>query len=345
VRTTTITLLSGWLAVAAACGDDTPSIAGDDGTRCATTALDPERAVRVVTTVSPITSIVAAITSGTGDVVTGIVPEGTNSHTFEPTPSQAADLAAADVVFLNGLGLEEPTRALADANVGSGATICELGTAVLPPEEYRYDFSFPEDGGRPNPHTWTDPTLAGEYAALVADVLGRRRPERADDYEANLARFTARVDALDVALQAATASIPADERLLLTYHDAYAYVAERYGWTVVGAIQPSSFQEPAPRDVARLVEQIDELGVRVVFGSEVFPSPVLERIAAESGARYVDDLRDDDLPGRPGDPEHSWLGLMRFNYVTVIEALGGDASALRALDVAPIGPDEATYPQ
>ena len=56
-------------------------------------------------------------------------------------------------------------------------------------------------------------------------------------------------------------------------------------------------------------------------------------------------LRDDDLPGEPGDPEHSWLGLMRFDYITMTEALGGDASALKALDTADVAPDGASYPQ
>ena len=63
-----------------------------------------------------------------------------------------------------------------------------------------------------------------------------------------------------------------------------------------------------------------------IFGSEVFPSPVLEQIGEEAGVRYVDVLRDDDLPGEPGEAEHSWLGLMRFDYVTITEALGGDAT-------------------
>jgi len=70
---------------------------------------------------------------------------------------------------------------------------------------------------------------------------------------------------------------------------------------------------------------------------------VLEQIAAESGARYVDDLRDDDLPGDPGDPEHSWLGLMRFDYAAIVDALGGDASSLRAVDVSDVAPDTANY--
>ena len=138
---------------------------------------------------------------------------------------------------------------------------------------------------------------------------------------------------------------PEEERQLLTYHDAYAYFAEEYDWTVLGAIQPSSFEEPTAQEVASLIEQVRETGVPAIFGSEVFPSTVLEQIAGETGATYVDDLRDDDLPGAPGDPDHTWLALMRFNYVTMVEALGGDASALEALDVSDVVEDTAEYPQ
>ena len=82
-----------------------------------------------------------------------------------------------------------------------------------------------------------------------------------------------------------------------------------------------------------------------IFGSEVFPSDALEEIGDATGARYEDTLRDDDLPGEPGEPEHSWLGLMRYNYVTMITGLGGEAPELSALDVTPAVPDTATYPQ
>ncbi|MGH3389406.1 MAG: metal ABC transporter solute-binding protein, Zn/Mn family, partial [Actinomadura sp.] len=90
---------------------------------------------------------------------------------------------------------------------------------------------------------------------------------------------------------------------------------------------------PSPREVARLIAQVKAERVPAIFGSEVFPSPVLERIGREAGVRYVDQLRDDDLPGDPGSPEHSYLGLLRFDFVTMVEALGGDPAALRQLDV------------
>ena len=299
----------------------------------------------IATTVAPITSIVANIAGGTNTVISGIVPEGTNSHTFEPKPSDAKTLETADIVFINGLVLEEPTKDLALANLKNGAIICELGTEILPESDYIYDFSFPKEGGKPNPHLWTNPPMAKQYAQVVHDVLVRRDPANAATYESNLAAFVAKVDALDAAMVTATATVPETQRKLLTYHDAYAYFAVHYGYTVIGAIQPSSFDEPTPKEIANLITQVRESGVKAVFGSEVFPSPIMEQIGAETGVRYVDVLRDDDLIGEPGDAEHSWLGLMRFNYVTMVEALGGDASALKTLDVSDVAKDAAVYPQ
>ena len=334
------------LVVTAGCSS-TPSESDDSEmspVSCvSTTVIDGP--VNIATTVAPITSIIANIAGGTDASINGIVPEGTNSHTFEPKPSDAAILEQADVVFINGLVLEEPTKELALANLKDGAVICELGSQILPESEYIYDFSFPREGGKPNPHLWTNPPMAKEYAAVARDLLSALNPTNASIFAANYEAFAAKVDALDAAMTTATATIPQDQRKLLTYHDAYAYFAVHYGYTVIGAIQPSSFDEPTPKEIANLITQVRESGVTAVFGSEVFPSPVMEQIGAETGVRYVDVLRDDDLIGEPGDADHSWLGLMRFNYVTMVEALGGDASALKTLDVSDVVKDSATYPQ
>lgn len=308
-----------------------------------TTALDGP--INIATTVAPITSIVANIAGGANTTITGIVPEGTNSHTFEPKPSDAATLENADVIFINGLVLEEPTKDLTLANLKDGAIICELGTEILPESDYIFDFSFPREGGKPNPHLWTNPPMAKQYAAVVRDVLAKINPPNAQIFSKNYEAFAAKIDALDAAMTMATATIPQDQRKLLTYHDAYAYFSVHYGYQVIGAIQPSSFDEPTPKEIADLISQVRESGVKAVFGSEVFPSPVLEQIGAETGVRYIDVLRDDDLIGEPGDTDHSWLGLMRFNYVTMVEALGGDASELKNLDVSDVVKDDASYPQ
>src|SRR5829696_7318248 len=195
-------------------------------TACAGPGRADDRIV-IATTVAPITSIVSSIVGDRADV-RGIVPEGTNSHTFEPRPSMAELLERADVVYLNGLGLEEPTKRLAEANVDDDAEIVELGDRTLTDDEYIFDFSFPESGGKPNPHLWTDPTLARRYAEIVKDDMSARDPRNAGHYEANYQAFSAIVDELEAAMRTAFATVP--KRQLLTYHDAYAYFARSYDW-------------------------------------------------------------------------------------------------------------------
>ncbi|WP_214365043.1 metal ABC transporter substrate-binding protein [Pseudonocardia sp. H11422] len=331
-RVTLVGLLAAAGIGLSGCAGDTPApAAGAEG-------------LRIVTTVAPITSIVSAVAGDRG-VIEGLVPEGTNSHTFDPPPSSAKVLSEADVVFVNGLRLEEPTVALANENMAEDARLVELGTTVLPESRYVYDFSFPREEGKPNPHLWTDPTWAVKYAGVVRDTLAELDPAGAETYRANYASFEAGANRLSDALRVDQQSVPDGKRELLTYHDAYAYFAQTYGWNVVGAIQPENFSEPTPQEVARLIDQVRAEQVPVIFGSEVFPSAVLEEIGRATGARYEDTLRDDDLPGEPGTPEHSWAGLMRYNYVTMIKGLGGRAPQLEAVDVAPAVPDTATYPQ
>ncbi len=307
-------------------------------------AAEGDGGLTVVTTVAPITSIAASIAGERADI-TGLVPEGTNSHTFDPPPSAAAVLSEADLVFINGLKLEEPTKDLAEANMAEGATLVEVGTEVLPEEDYIYDFSFPEEDGKPNPHLWTDPTYAIQYAEVIRDTLSEADPEGAETYEANFADFETQATQLSDALETDQDTIPEGNKELLTYHDAYAYFAKTYGWTVIGAIQPQNFEDPTPREVAALIDQVNTEEVPVIFGSEVFPSDVLEEVGAATGARYEDTLRDDDLPGEPGEQEHSWAGLMRYDYVTMINGLGGTATELADLDLTPTVEDSAEYPQ
>jgi ABC-type Zn uptake system ZnuABC Zn-binding protein ZnuA len=324
----------------AACGVSVAGCAGDDQ---GASARSPTQ-LDVGTTVAPITSIVASI-GGDRVKITGIVPEGTNSHTFEPKPSVAELLSGLDVLFVNGLKLEEPTKQLAEENLGDGAQIVELGTKSIPPRDYAYDFSFPRSGGKPNPHLWTDPPYALKYAQIVRDTLARRDPADTAYFDANYETFAAQVGAFETAMRASFATIPRARRKLLTYHDAYAYFARDFGWDVIGAIQVSDFDDPTPKEVAALIDQVRATKVPAIFGSEVFPSPVLKEIGREAGVKYVDVLRDDDLPGKPGDPEHSWIGLMRFDFMTMTEAMGGDASALKAFKPGGVAPDTATYPQ
>ena len=298
----------------------------------------------IATTVSPITSIAASI-AGDRARIEGIVPEGTNSHTFEPSPQIAKLLSNADLILINGLKLEDPTLDLAQKNKKAETQIVELGTVVLPESDYIYDFSFPKEEGKPNPHLWTDPGYAIKYAGVIRDQLSELDPENSDYYASNFITFEQQANALAAAVKTDQQSVPAGNLKLLTYHDAYAYFAKEFGWTVIGAVQPSSFSDPAPSEVARLIDQVKAEKVTTIFGSEVFPSAVLAEVGRATGARYEDSLRDDDLPGKPGDAEHSWLGLMKYNYRTMISGLGGTPTQLDAITISLSTSDSAVYPQ
>ena len=217
----------------------------------------------------------------------GIVPEGTNSHTFEPQPSVAELLSTADVVFVNGLELEEPTKELAEENLQGRRRDRRARHADDPRERVHLRLLVPRGrSGKPNPHLWTDPTLRQRYAEIIRDDLSERDPGNADVLR-GATTTRSRPWSTSSTRRCATsfATIPRDERKLLTYHDAYAYFAEDYGWKVIGAIQVSDFEDPTPKEVADLIDQVRAERVPAIFGSEVFPSPVLEQIGKETGVR------------------------------------------------------------
>ncbi len=284
----------------------------------------------VAASVAPIVDIVKNVAGDAADVQ-GLIPEGVDSHTFEPTSDTARTLSEADIVFLNGLDLEDPTLKLAQSNLKDGATIYQLGPNTIKPDAYLYDFSFPASGGHPNPHLWMDVANAETYTQLVRDELVKADPANAATYRSNAASYLVILRSLNDAVQRAVNTIPVKNRVLLTYHDSFAYFANHYGMTVIGAIQPADFSEPSAQEVANLIQQIEQNHVPAIFGSEVFPSPVLAQIASEAGARYEDSLRDDDLPGDPGQPEHSYVGLMLYDVRTMVIDLGGDPAALDAV--------------
>ena len=308
-----------------------------------TISQDTAGKLLVATTVSPITSIVSQV-AGNRAVVQGIVPEGVNSHTYEPPPSTAKLLSKADLIFVNGLRLEDPTKDMALANMKPGATVVELATQSIKESDWIFDFSFPKKDGKPNPHLWTDPLYAVKYAKSVRDALSLADPAGRSTFAKNYTKFAKVATGISDSLKFDQESLPKASRTLLTYHDAYAYFSRDYGWNVIGAIQPSNFEDPTPKEIATLIDQVRSSKVKAIFGSEVFPSKVLEEIGNETGVRYVDTLRDDDLLGGPGQPEHSWQSLMRSNYVTMIEALGGKCPTLIGLNLKIEG-DSAIYPQ
>ncbi len=293
--------------------------------------------LKVVSSVAPIANLVANVGGNRIDL-TQLIPDGIDSHTFEPRPSDSRAISEADLIVLNGLGLETPTQRMVAASAKPGAQVLLLGDNTITRDEWIFDFSFPESRGNPNPHLWLNVAYAAKYADLIRAKLVEMDPANADYYESRAAQLQDRLQQLDQAIFAVTATIPPQNRRLLTYHDSWAYFARRYGWEVIGAIQPADFSEPRPRDVAAIIDQIRSTGLPAIFGSEVFPSRVLEAIGRETGARYVDTLRDDDLPGDRNSPDHSYVALMLANIRTMATALGGDTSPTDNIDPTNIAP-------
>ena len=278
--------------------------------------------LHVVTTVAPLTDMVKQV-GGDTLYVYGLVPEGVNSHTFQPAPGDVQYLARADLVVLNGLHLEVPIEKLVRSSGKEGVTVVKLGEQTISEAEWVFDFSFPKAQGHPNPHLWLNVGYAMHYVTLIRDQVSALDRDHAAVYHRNAAGYLIQLAHLDYCITAAMRTLAPQQRKLLTYHDSWPYFAQRYGMTIVGAVQPANFAEPSPREMARLIDQLRREKVPAVFGSEVFPSKVLHKIASEAGVRYVTTLRDDVLPGAPDEADHSYIGMMRHNVMTMLEALGG----------------------
>ena len=170
---------------------------------------------RVVTTVAPITNLVYNV-GGNRIELHGIVPEGVNSHTFEPAPSDAKILAEADLIIMNGLHLEIPTEKLARKVMKKGAKILKLGDLTITREEWQFDFSFPKEQGHPNPHLWPNIQHAMQYVRIVRDALSSLDAENAAYYRENARRYLDQLARLDEAIFRCVRTIPEKHRKLVT---------------------------------------------------------------------------------------------------------------------------------
>jgi ABC-type Zn uptake system ZnuABC Zn-binding protein ZnuA len=291
--------------------------------------------LNVVTSVSPITNIVKNV-GGEKIILTGLIPEGVNSHTFELVPSDVVKVNDADLVIIDGLGLEVNVEDVVDQaqNTNPDLQMLKLGDNSITPDQYVFDFSFPEEAGDPNPHLWLNVPYAMKFANLTRDKLVEMDSTNEDYYIENTDRYIAKLKQLDEGIMKAVQTVPEENRKLLTFHDSWAYFAPRYGIVVIGAIQPSDFGQPTPREVANLIDQIKAENVPAIFGSEVFPTEVVDQIAKEANIQMVGTLSDDDLPGDPGDSQNSYVGMMLENMKNMLVPLGGNVIALSNVDPA-----------
>ncbi len=292
-----------------------------------------ENKLNVVTSVAPITNIVQNIGGDKINLV-GLVPEGVNSHNFELKPSDTIKINDVNLVIIDGLNLESNIEKIAENVISKNPSIhlLKLGDNTITKDEWIFDFSFPKEKGDPNPHIWLNVEYAMNFANLTSDKLIKMDPTNSQYYIQNTKKYSNLLKQLDNGIKKSIETIPLENRKLLTYHDSWAYFALRYGMTVIGAIQASDFNDPSPKDVAELIDQVRVEKVPAIFASEVFPTNLVDQIAKEGNVTVVETLSDDDLPGNPGDNNHSYVGMMVENMRNMILPLGGNIDSLKDIN-------------
>jgi ABC-type Zn uptake system ZnuABC Zn-binding protein ZnuA len=309
---------------------------GDDDDGGAATPTGEYRLKVVVS--DPANADLVRRVAGDAVKVDSIVPVGADGHTYEPRPEDARLAAEANVFIENGMGLNNVVSDFVRGNLPGGAGDYALSGSIPSYEVIATDTAaeIASHGHAHsfNAHFWPDPNYAILYTQQIADILSAHDPDDAAGYAQRRDAQVGELRALDGAIRASVDTIPDDNRKLVVYHDSWSYFGRRYDLPVVGAIQPVSFSEPSAQEVRTTINEVRREGVPAFFGSEVFPSDVLEAIAEESGAKYYADLSDDRLPGEPGSRAHSYVGMMAANVRLIVTALGGDPAALDAVDPA-----------
>ncbi len=272
----------------------------------------PSATLRVVATTTVLADFVRQVGGGLVDV-RSLVPKGGEVHTFDPPPSAARAIADADLIVMNGLGLDDWLARLA-GNVGTDALIVRLGEDLDGVEYIRAEGGE----GTVNPHLWLDVALARRYVERIRDALVALRPADAGGLDAAASAYLARLDALDAEVRSELDAVPEADRRVVSFHDAFPYYARAYGLTVVGTVVRAPGQEPSAGEIASLVAAIREADVRAILSEAQFSDAVVVAIAAETDATVVSDLYSDSLGDPPVD---SYEGLVRWDTDRIAAAL------------------------
>jgi ABC-type Zn uptake system ZnuABC Zn-binding protein ZnuA len=271
-------------------------------------------ALRVVTTTTVLADLVASV-GGPKVAVRSLVPKGGEVHTFDPSPSDVAHLTDADLVVANGLGLD---GWLSDLAVDAGAT---APIVVLGEDLPGVDYLAGDDPDEPvNPHLWLDVSNARAYVARLAEALAQADPADRAAYESGALAYDAELADLDTWIRGRIATVPIADRAIVSFHEAFPYLARAYGLEIVGVVVDAPGQDPSAGQIAALVDAIRAAGVKAVFGEAQFSDKLVRTIAEETGARVETSLYNDSLGDAPAD---TYVGMMRWNVERIVAALTG----------------------
>lgn len=283
-------------------------------------------ALQVIATTTVLADLVANV-GGPKVAVQSLVPKGGEVHTFDPTPSDLTRVAEADLVVMNGLGLDEWLAQMV-ADSGTSAPLVELAedlddvTYIEGGDEHEAEAPAaspdPHGHGAVNPHLWLNVEYASKYVARIVEALTTADPDDAAVYVANGTAYQARLAALDGWVRDQIATIPEANRKLVSFHEAFPYYAAAYGLEIIGTIVEAPGQDPSAGEIAALVEAIKGSGAKAVFTEAQFSPELAEAVASEAGVTVVSDLYNDSL-GEP--PVDSYEGLIRWDTEKTVEAL------------------------
>ncbi len=241
-----------------------------------------------------------------------LLPLGVDPHAYQPTPRDVAKVADSDVLILNGAGIETFLDPLL-ANAG-GQRLIITASAGLPP---RPD----PEGEHPegDPHFWLDPNNVIQYVENIRAGLSQADPDGASVYAANAAAYIEELKVLDQWITQQVETVQPERRLLVTNHESFGYFADRYGFTVVGAVIPSVSSEASPtaQQMAALIEQIKTTGAPAIFLETGANPQLAQQIAAETGVKVVTNLYTHSLSA-PDGPAPTYIEMMKYNVSQIV---------------------------
>ncbi|MBF0671528.1 MAG: metal ABC transporter substrate-binding protein [Salinibacterium sp.] len=280
-------------------------------TGCSTPAPAENDKPLILTTFTVIADMVRVV-GGDAVEVESITKVGAEIHGYEPTPSDLRNAASADLILDNGLGLERWFEQFVER--------IDVPHVVLSDGIEPIDIAGGDYEGRPNPHAWMSPVAGQQYVANIAAALGDLVPERAVEFDAAAAEYSAQLADLAAELEAAIERLPEERRVLVTCEGAFSYLARDLGLTE-GYLWPvNSDTQGTPQQVRTAIQLVEESEVPAVFCETTVNDGAMRQVASESGARFGGNLYVDSL-SEPGGPVPSYLDLLRHDIDVIVEGL------------------------
>jgi manganese/iron transport system substrate-binding protein len=302
-------------------------------TDLAPVSLNAGEKVKVVATTNIVAHIVSVV-GGDAIELTELLPIGADPHAYIATPQDVAAVTVAHVIFANGADLEigflpdlAQDTAAPVIYVSNGIEFRKLGEGDTPEHEGEQD----HHSQGIDPHTWTTPTNVAIFVHNIEHALSSLDPANADTYRANAQAYQTSLQTLDEWIKTQIATIPPENRKLITDHASFGYYADRYGLEQIGAVIPafSTAAEPSARQLAALEDATRTYGVKAVFvGTTVNPG-LARQVAEDTGTQLVT-LYTGSL-GPPGSGVETYVDYTCYNTITIIEALGGAATITGSL--------------